>query len=59
MPERRTSEALARAAEAERTLADLALARGDWDAAASCEESAALSEHIAALLEADPEDGRG
>ena len=39
MPERRTPVALARAAGAERMLADLALARRDWDAAASHKET--------------------
>jgi hypothetical protein len=50
---------LARAAGAERTLADRAMARGDWDASASCAERAALSEHLAALLGEDPANGRG
>jgi len=40
-------------------LADLAMARGDWDAAAACEEQAALSEHLAGLLEEGGVDGRG
>jgi hypothetical protein len=52
-------ETLARAAQAECMLADLAMARGDWDAAASCEEQAALSEHLAGLLEEGGVDGRG
>jgi hypothetical protein len=35
------------------------MARGDWDASTSCEERATLSEHLAALLEEDPANGRG